>query len=562
MGTNVIGLSLAIACASCSLAAAQTQTFRSRADLVQVPVIVQDKHGYDVHGLAAGDFVLEQDGKVQTIAQVEEVTAGTAAAAPVAAKAGIFTNKLVSAQQPQEVVIVALDLMMTPFLDNGRTREALLKFLTTQMKPNVAIGLVAIKRGEVSMLHSFTSSPTELSEALQKVTGITSLNSLADTVTVRDETHRLEDYLEREADVNESSRQIAQRRIQYDVATDLESLRVIAHWVGGIPGRKVLIWATADIPLPTLMSPDGKPHAGAPRVYYENYEWTMRTLANNNVALYPVDVRGIVPAADAASMGSGGAPSEFAPPVMSGMAGSDISARSRDLQAGVQHLSTTNHFAMEMMAAATGGRAFFNRNEIAKSFADALEDSNHYYMLSYYIDRSQTRAGWHALKVSVRRNDAKARTRTGFFSDEPGGDTAVLNADEQTALVSPFTYTAVPMTLEWTDVAQAKHAGATEFKITIPASAAFADISSGVLDFDVLTMATAADGRLAGCSSRTIRQDLSADAARQIAAEGITYVGDFAVTPGDYAVRVVVRDNVTGRIGTVTAPLKVAGGAN
>jgi len=39
---------------------------------------------------------------------------------------------------------------------------------------------------------------------------------------------------------------------------------------------------------------------------------------------------------------------------------------------------------------------------------------------------------------------------------------------------------------------------------------------------------------------------------------GITYVSDVDLKPGQYTLRLVVRDNVSGRLGSVTAPLTVA----
>jgi hypothetical protein len=45
---------------------------------------------------------------------------------------------------------------------------------------------------------------------------------------------------------------------------------------------------------------------------------------------------------------------------------------------------------------------------------------------------------------------------------------------------------------------------------------------------------------------------------QQVNNDGITYMGDLDLPPGDYSVRFVIRDDVSGRMGTVTAPVKVA----
>ena len=78
------------------------------------------------------------------------------------------------------------------------------------------------------------------------------------------------------------------------------------------------------------------------------------------------------------------------------------------------------------------------------------------------------------------------------------------------------------------------------------------------LDLDFLAVATGADGSIAGRSSRTFRTVLKSEAQQKVKTYGVTYVGDLDLKPGEYAVRLVVRDNLTGRLGSITAPLKVA----
>ena len=51
----------------------QPPTFRTKVDLVQVDVIVQDKNGEQVRGLTQADFTLFDRGKPQTVAAFQEV---------------------------------------------------------------------------------------------------------------------------------------------------------------------------------------------------------------------------------------------------------------------------------------------------------------------------------------------------------------------------------------------------------------------------------------------------------------------------------------------------------
>ncbi len=525
-------------------------TFKSRADLVLVPVIVRDKHGNHVPGLGVSNFVLQQDGSVQRIASVEEIKSSrTALAAPVTTPAGTFTNQSASPQHPQELIIFAIDLVNTPILDVETARKAVLKFLSTQLKPNQMVGLVTINRDQVSLLHAFTTSPAVLSAALQKVTGVITMPELPEDVAVSATAARLARF----AKLNEQEalqiHELNQLRRGYGIQTALDSLREIAYWVGGIPGRKVLIWATGDIPFNVSMSPDSKPGKSG-FLYFENYQSTMRTLADNNIALYPVDVRGLLgPDFEKPGWGLG---LSLGPPPDPWTAG--IPARSAALQSGVSHIPNS-HAAMNIMAEATGGRAFYNRNDIPKLFQNAVEDSSAYYMLSYYLDPKQTQPGWHKLKVSVGEKGLTVRARSGLFIGTSASSAAQRDADEQTALVSPFEYTALPISFQWKPAANGN--GKMQFEVTIPPDAGLIDSEHPALDVDVLAVATGGNAEVAGRYSRNVRTTLSPASVQRIEANGITYLGDLEVKPGEYAVRLVVRDNLTGRLGSVTAPLKV-----
>src|SRR6202040_4488412 len=63
----------------------------------------------------------------------------------------------------------------------------------------------------------------------------------------------------------------------------------------------------------------------------------------------------------------------------------------------------------------TGGKAFYNTNDAAGSFKRAADDGSSFYMLGYYLDTHNNKAGWRKLQVKVDKKDAQVRSRTGFF---------------------------------------------------------------------------------------------------------------------------------------------------
>src|SRR5262249_37555665 len=93
-------------------------------------------------------------------------------------------------------------------------------------------------------------------------------------------------------------------RMQQDHAIEItmHAFLDIASSLSGIPGRKALIWATGSFPF------DMDSYSAVPGGYLSLlYERTLKALADAEISVYPVDVRGLVsnsPAGDATYSGA------------------------------------------------------------------------------------------------------------------------------------------------------------------------------------------------------------------------------------------------------------------
>jgi hypothetical protein len=97
------------------------------------------------------------------------------------------------------------------------------------------------------------------------------------------------------------------------------------------------------------------------------------------------------------------------------------------------------------------------------------------------------------------------------------------------------------------------------FQINLPPSANVVDTSSnGQVDLEVLAAARTPTGQSADHFGEHVQANLKLDSLQAFQRDGLNYGNDLLVPAGEYEVRFVVRDNLSGRLGTVTAKLQVS----
>ena len=182
------------------------------------------------------------------------------------------------------------------------------------------------------------------------------------------------------------------------ISDTLAALEQIAQAYAGLPGRKVLIWASGGFP---FLIEDPHSVIGMSTELVSSYERTWRALNAANIAVYPVNAEGLVNSTYAAfDVTKRNAPN-FGPPRLGRPPAYDSVQQTRD--------------TMKSFAEATGGKPCLDRNDLATCFNQATKDSDFYYMLTYYLPEEDRKPGWHKLKVSVNRKDISVRARSGFF---------------------------------------------------------------------------------------------------------------------------------------------------
>ncbi|HET9184370.1 MAG TPA: VWA domain-containing protein [Candidatus Angelobacter sp.] len=552
----------------------QPFTFSVGANMVLVPVVVTDGKGNHITGLKREDFEIKEDGKVQTIARLDELTAEAAKVPVAAAGQNRFSNE-VDAEHPRKLEIIAVDRINTTFADNNTATRGLVNFLSKGVDSNTLLALISLDPNGISLIHNFTSDPAVLVAAVRKLQGtLTSRDARiadipGDTPEVDAEAQELQ-ALFNGADLagattpNQAAAAAralrAQARAQVDASVrdqgglaTLECLQQVAEYFRGVPGRKSLIWASAAFPF----SFGAEARELTRGTTYGDWQATFHALQDANISMYPVDVSGLLP-------GTGGAntlQNIDSSQIMNNSAGG-IAARTQQLDAATNgaFLNPTDarHETMGLLADMTGGEAFYNSNNAAALFHKAGDDAGQYYMIGYYT-KDTTKPGWRKISVKVRHEHAKVRARSGYFFHPVGTDADRSKVtQEMMALNSDLSFTAVPIHGEWQPTQPAGAQRKVPFVLSLPAGVALVDTEhQNRISLDFRILARNAAGKIAAQIGERLATNLDQKGVAEIQTKGIDYNNVLTLDPGEYKVNFVVRDNLRGTLGSIVVPLHV-----
>jgi VWFA-related protein len=233
---------------------APVPTFKSRTDLVLVPVVVRDSKGGHVRGLSREAFSLKEKGKDQEITLFEEVRPDSSRT-PGMPDRGYGNTAYDSAGRPQLTIIV-LDLLNMRLLQQAEAKEQIASFLERDLEEGQPVSLVKITGDGLKQIQPITADREKLLQALKKMplwTGVVMLR-------------------------------------QNHVEPVIQSLRDIGEAYTGIPGRKSLI--LVDGILPELQLDPS-------RTMETDYTWALQrmgqSLMNASISVYPLGIASWAP---------------------------------------------------------------------------------------------------------------------------------------------------------------------------------------------------------------------------------------------------------------------------
>ena len=213
------------------------------------------------------------------------------------------------------------------------------------------------------------------------------------------------------------------------------------------------------------------------------------------------------------------------------------------------------------LAGETGGRAIFNRNDLAAGFEGVLEENRGYYLLGYNPG-TEAAARPHKIKVRVRRPGLRVQARSTArpVGADPRG--AVGRPQMAEVLDSPLAFRDIGLGLTPVQLSPdgktARVTSVVNIDLTNAEREARPD-GSRVVNLDVVARVTAPDGSLFYQKGKNYTLSAPRAEAGREPRRGIDYWFEIeANAPGFYQISVAVRDAVSGRAGNVTQFVEVA----
>jgi VWFA-related protein len=528
-------------------------TFHAYTRMVTLEVVAKDRHGNHVNGLKASDFqVFEQsethkDKRNQEIASFREIQFADLVkqrGGQMQVPAGVYTNAVTLQKNPVPPTILLIDGLNTDLKDQAQLQVQMQRILDA-IPSNVPVAIFVCGY-RLRMLQDFTSDPKVLQLALKKAFGAAGRGVA--TIDPRDDPNQISAHLDSLAGGNDAvgaairglgalAQEVelahlypSQMKLRVDDTT--EALVSIARYIAGYPGRKNLLWISSAFPisLDTHFQP-----TGMGREQYDAQIWRItNALSDAKVAVYPVNPAGVQPHALFEA--------ETRPRDYSGQGTADT--LSREINSNANKDTT-----MRSVAEATGGVPCIGDNDLGDCIRKAVDDSSSFYEIAYYPDSAGWNGEYRKIVLQSKRSGLQLEYRHGYFAGV--GSHENQKGDLQQAACEGY-LTATSIFFAATRL-PASATGELKFYLGIdPAALTLLPTSDGgrELNINVAVCTFDSKGTALQLMSEPLNRKLAATEYQSITHNGLPHIVSIP-GPKPSAVRLLIRDVPTGRIGSV-----------
>ena len=481
-----------------------TTTLHVQAREVVLDVVVTDKQGNFINGLKKEDFTVLEDNTKQRIVsfQTPAMHAMPANAPEVRSTADL--QRIGNAP----VTILVLDELNTQFTDMAYARGALQKWLERQpaklTQPTV---MLAASDEKFAVIHDFTQDRDALQTALKQ---------------------HFPSYPFRMSKGGSIGPDAGQR-----LALSLGTLMQIAQASSGTLGRKNVIWVGVGFPQLLLDDVSGSKEDDITKAAVRATDVLLKARVTLNV---------IDPAAMSDSTLDLNNPDQLSLGALMSIPGPTTASVS-----GVLNFDT--------FAPATGGSLFAGRNDVDREIEQAVSNGSNYYTLSYPpTNHGDNAAGFRNIRIVMSDPNLTATTRTGYFPEPqalpgeapPTPTTRDLVFDLTSAALSSITYNGLKVDADKKDDGYLFHVRSGDLKPHIMGD------GTGMAEVTVMQVCFGYKDKVLTHNVFELQSRLPS--AGQSQANVDFLLQKIEMPRSAVRMRFVVRDAISGRIGTIDIP--------
>ena len=514
--------------------------FRSGRVLVSVDVVVRDRQGNIVKGLKAQDFEVREDGRPQEVltfsfqeiadgdvkpveaapllAGVEEKMTQTPPASAEAAPKPMTSKELAD----RRLIVLLFDTSSMQPEDVQRSIDAANKYVSEEMSPADMIAVATVS-STLDVLNDFTGDRAKVAQTLARLgwtEGTATPPPDASTAATDEQT----------AAAEEEATSEAAELDMFNNDVRLRALRTLAEALAPLEQKKAIIYFSA-----------GMQRSG------QDNQIELRSAINAavraHVSIYPVDTRGlqaVVPGGDA-TQASGRGRSLFS--------GGGVRQQFARLSGSQDTLTS--------LAADTGGRAFTDTNNFGEAFTRVRRDMSAYYLLGYSSSDPTRDGRFRRIQVRMKTEGLRVEARAGYFAERDFAHTS--RGDRETQLqeqmFSAVSSTDLPVLVNGGFFRLAQDRYYVPISVGVPGYAVPVKSEKEEVSLDVLGLVTDEQGRPLGRMRETLKFPGSTSAT--LAGKQVLYQSGVTLPPGRFSVKVVVRENTTGKMGSFETSISV-----
>ncbi len=386
--------------------------FETEVDVIPVPVFVTDKEGNPVTGLTIDDFVIKEDGETRPIVIFEPISYDR-----------LSTFKDRNAVHPglRRSFLLLFDLLFADARGILRGREAALDFVGSKLAPTDLVGVATYSHiGGLKFLCNFTTDHRQALRAVDTMGLVDSVDVVRDPVgysfyplldveegpgtpppadrEIEAQVYDAMRWLKNRLDRSERDRYSNQAGIYlnsfnqlYTAMNSMSGRKIVLLMSQGIKGDFITGTGISEIDSDLQKFQDGNYHLINPDNRFgrtalrDELIQGLRQATGADIMINTFDVSGL---------------------------GGEAGAPPGEGAGGGQE-------TLFLMANETGGRAFFNVNNLEEPLQRILKETSHFYLIGFHPRDIQRKGRFHDIDVDVKRDKVRISARRGYFEPKP-----------------------------------------------------------------------------------------------------------------------------------------------